>query len=90
MDTWSERDAGLGYIEETFFFVSFLLLLIFFFLPRFNVSFFGLVSYEYHFCLGLGPFCRAKMDVPLPSMLRKKEKHPLELIVHVCLLSVAL
>lgn len=31
MDTWSERDAGLGYIEETFFFVRFLIFFFFFF-----------------------------------------------------------
>lgn len=70
----------LGYIQGNIFLCEFLVggsggvfFVFLFFLHRFNVSFFGLVSYKYH-------FCRAKMDVPLPSMLRKKKSILLSLL----------
>lgn len=80
MDTWSEREAGLGYIEVEAFLFNFFLFL--FSIGSMSVSF-GL-SYEYLLGLGLGSFYRARMKCPLAPHDEEKENHSLDVIVYLC------
>lgn len=57
MDTWSQREAGLGYMEVDLLFLSLdIFSFVFFFSSLGSMSVSLGWSYEYCFCLGLCPF----------------------------------